>query len=396
MRSALARPRSAGARRSRPGGRRTTSGPSSRTRRDPKRRTRRACRAGRRRSTSRGRRGRPRGRANGGAGPGGGAGRRGGAAGGAAGAGWRRTTVPARRQNACHEADDDSRRAVAAFTRRRVVRRIAGHGSPSHACGGTVGFRRRSCPAAAGGFTPRGPVDPKVGPPLLPDVDPDGVGRSVDGLPRRQDSAYPGTADAGCKLVNEGRGPIFETALRDGRSDHPEGRDPGGKRPPAWDRGHTACSSGSPRCTVWYMRYQTSTTTPAEPDRLWAVLSDVERCPARVDRGYEEVRLADSGPLTVGARAHVKQRGLAAGDWTVTDLDEGRVFAWESAARRTPGRPAHGERGAGRWEPAGTGVRDDRCAVGRDGGAAGAQGPALRRPRVRAPGRQVAAEPSTA
>lgn len=81
------------------------------------------------------------------------------------------------------------------------------------------------------------------------------------------------------------------------------------------------------------MRYQTSTTTPAEPDRLWAVLSDVEKWPEWIEV-YEEVRLADSGPLTVGARAHVKQRGLAAGDWTVTDLDEGRVFAWES---RRPG-----------------------------------------------------------
>ncbi len=81
------------------------------------------------------------------------------------------------------------------------------------------------------------------------------------------------------------------------------------------------------------MRYEKSTATPAEPDRLWAVLSDVEKWPAWIEV-YEEVRLADSGPLTVGARAHVKQRGLAAGDWTVTDLDEGRVFAWES---RQPG-----------------------------------------------------------
>jgi hypothetical protein len=36
----------------------------------------------------------------------------------------------------------------------------------------------------------------------------------------------------------------------------------------------------------------------------------------------------------VGAIAHVKQKGLAAGDWTVTELEEGRVFAWES---RQPG-----------------------------------------------------------
>jgi len=81
------------------------------------------------------------------------------------------------------------------------------------------------------------------------------------------------------------------------------------------------------------MRYETSTTTPADPTRLWAVLSDVEKWPEWIEV-YQEVRLAETGPLSLGARAHVKQRGLAAGDWTVTELDEGRVFVWES---RQPG-----------------------------------------------------------
>jgi ribosome-associated toxin RatA of RatAB toxin-antitoxin module len=81
------------------------------------------------------------------------------------------------------------------------------------------------------------------------------------------------------------------------------------------------------------MRYETSTTTPAEPARLWAVLSDIEKWPDWIEV-YEEVRLAETGPLTLGARAHVKQRGLAGGDWTVTELEEGRVFEWES---RQPG-----------------------------------------------------------
>ena len=83
------------------------------------------------------------------------------------------------------------------------------------------------------------------------------------------------------------------------------------------------------------MRYETSTTTPAEPDRLWAVLSDVEKWPEWIEV-YEEVSLAESGPLALGGGAHVKQRGLAAGDWTVTELEEGRVFAWES--RQSGGR----------------------------------------------------------
>jgi polyketide cyclase/dehydrase/lipid transport protein len=81
------------------------------------------------------------------------------------------------------------------------------------------------------------------------------------------------------------------------------------------------------------MRYETSTTTTAEPARLWDVVSDVEKWPEWIEV-YEVVRREDSGPLAVGGRAHVKQRGLAAGDWTVTELEEGRVFAWES---RQPG-----------------------------------------------------------
>jgi len=81
------------------------------------------------------------------------------------------------------------------------------------------------------------------------------------------------------------------------------------------------------------MRYETSRTTAAHPSGLWEVLSDVERWPDRIEV-YEEVRRAESGPWKVGESAHVKQRGLAAGDWTVTELDEGRVFAWES---RQPG-----------------------------------------------------------
>jgi ribosome-associated toxin RatA of RatAB toxin-antitoxin module len=82
-------------------------------------------------------------------------------------------------------------------------------------------------------------------------------------------------------------------------------------------------------CTVWYMRYETSTTTAAEPSRLWAVLSDVESWPEWIDV-YEEVRRAKAGELAIGDSVHVKQKGLAAGDWTVTELDEGRSFVWES------------------------------------------------------------------
>jgi len=81
------------------------------------------------------------------------------------------------------------------------------------------------------------------------------------------------------------------------------------------------------------MRYETSTTTTAEPGRLWAVVSDVEKWQDWIEV-YEEVRRTGSGELALGDTVHVKQRGLAAGEWTVTELDQGRVFAWQS---RQPG-----------------------------------------------------------
>jgi uncharacterized protein YndB with AHSA1/START domain len=81
------------------------------------------------------------------------------------------------------------------------------------------------------------------------------------------------------------------------------------------------------------MKYTTSTTTSADPSRLWAVLTDVESWPEWIEV-YEEVRRAEPGDLALGASTHVKQKGLAAGDWTVTDLEPGRAFTWES---RQPG-----------------------------------------------------------
>ena len=58
------------------------------------------------------------------------------------------------------------------------------------------------------------------------------------------------------------------------------------------------------------MRYEMSTTTSAEPARLWAVLSDVETWPEWIEV-YEEVRRTGSGELMLGDTVHVKQKGLA-------------------------------------------------------------------------------------
>jgi uncharacterized membrane protein len=78
------------------------------------------------------------------------------------------------------------------------------------------------------------------------------------------------------------------------------------------------------------MRYERTTVVGAEPGRVWEMLTDVERWPARI-KVYQSVERLDDGPLQVGARTKVKQDKLAAGVWEVTELVPGESFVWTSA-----------------------------------------------------------------
>jgi uncharacterized protein YndB with AHSA1/START domain len=75
----------------------------------------------------------------------------------------------------------------------------------------------------------------------------------------------------------------------------------------------------------------------ASADRVWAVLSDVERWPTWT-ASMREVVL--DGPLEVGAVAKIRQPKLPPTAWTVTEVVPGRSFSWESKA---PGSLAVGE-----------------------------------------------------
>ncbi len=97
------------------------------------------------------------------------------------------------------------------------------------------------------------------------------------------------------------------------------------------------------------MDYTKSLTSTAAPARVWEVLVDIERWPQRIPT-YDEVRRLDEGDLRVGSRVHVKQKGLAAGEWQVTELVEGSTFTWASrqpgvriVARHTVAADADGE-----------------------------------------------------
>lgn len=81
------------------------------------------------------------------------------------------------------------------------------------------------------------------------------------------------------------------------------------------------------------MGYRTSIDIDAPAERVWEVLSAIQRWPEWTASMTKVEPLSD-GPLAVGSRARVRQPRLPPVVWTVTDLSPGRSFSWES---RTPG-----------------------------------------------------------
>jgi hypothetical protein len=96
--------------------------------------------------------------------------------------------------------------------------------------------------------------------------------------------------------------------------------------------------------------FATAVDISATPERVWAVLSDLERWPEWTPSVTRIERL-DTGPLAVGHRARLRQPRLLPAVWQVTELEPGRGFTWVT---RSPGVRVTGQH----WvEPAQTGSR---------------------------------------
>ncbi len=72
-------------------------------------------------------------------------------------------------------------------------------------------------------------------------------------------------------------------------------------------------------------------TIAAAPERVWAVVTDVERWPERIPT-VEAVERLDTGPLAVGSQTRLQQPRLPTAVWTVTELTEGESYTWESTS----------------------------------------------------------------
>jgi uncharacterized membrane protein len=80
------------------------------------------------------------------------------------------------------------------------------------------------------------------------------------------------------------------------------------------------------------MRWTHSTRIDAPVDVVWQLTTDVEAWPATTPT-MQSVQRLDDGPLRVGSRARIKQPGQAEAVWTVTRLEPGREFSWETRRR---------------------------------------------------------------
>jgi uncharacterized membrane protein len=77
------------------------------------------------------------------------------------------------------------------------------------------------------------------------------------------------------------------------------------------------------------MRWTNTVTIEAPAEVVWRLTVDVTNLPTLTPTMTRVVRL-DLGPMRVGSRTRIKQPRQPEAVWTVTRLEEGREFVWET------------------------------------------------------------------
>jgi uncharacterized protein YndB with AHSA1/START domain len=75
------------------------------------------------------------------------------------------------------------------------------------------------------------------------------------------------------------------------------------------------------------MTFSITVDIRATPQRVWAVMSDIEAWPEWT-ASVKRVERMDAGPLAVGSRARIWQPKLPRADWRITSVEKGRGFTW--------------------------------------------------------------------
>jgi hypothetical protein len=90
-----------------------------------------------------------------------------------------------------------------------------------------------------------------------------------------------------------------------------------------------ACEKRKTR-TIGNVDFGINVEIAATPDRVWAVMSDIEKWHEWTP-SVKGITRRDSGPLRPGSRAWVRQPKFPPALWTVTEVGE-RSFTWVSRA----------------------------------------------------------------
>jgi carbon monoxide dehydrogenase subunit G len=79
------------------------------------------------------------------------------------------------------------------------------------------------------------------------------------------------------------------------------------------------------------MEYTVSIDIAAPPDRVWTVMSDIERW-HEWTASITSIQKLEPGPLAVGLKARVRQPKLPPAVWTVSWVEPHAGFVWVSRA----------------------------------------------------------------